>query len=55
MEQNPVTPEESAPAVSKFAALPERTLPADYIKVVDVDQVNFQEVGMDDWLKNSAG
>lgn len=55
MEQNPQIPEEPAPVMKRFSSLPERTRPEDYIQEVDVDQVNYVEPAIDDWLKNSAG
>ncbi|WP_157874076.1 hypothetical protein [Psychromicrobium lacuslunae] len=55
MENNRQVPKESAPAAGKFSALPERTRPEEYVQEVDVDQVNFVEPTMDDWLRTSAG
>ena len=58
MEQNPVTPDESASAASgpsKFSALPERTMPKDYVQEVDVEQVHFSAPTTDDWLKKAGG
>lgn len=54
MEQNPVDPEESAP-VNKFASLPERTPPEEYIQAVEVDDVDYAELDMNDWLKKAGG
>ncbi|NYE93868.1 uncharacterized protein (DUF427 family) [Psychromicrobium silvestre] len=44
-----------AEARSKFAALPERISPEQYVQEVDVEQVHYAQPDLDDWLKNSAG
>ncbi len=54
MAQNPVSPEEPAPA-NKFAALPERTPPEQYIQAVEVDDVDYADLDPDVWLKKAGG
>lgn len=49
-----MTPE-AEPVKNKFAALPERTLPDDYVQEVDVDRIDYVGIAMDDWLKKAVG
>ncbi|MDN5668697.1 MAG: hypothetical protein L0G87_09905 [Renibacterium salmoninarum] len=57
MEHDPLSPEgpeDPAPA-NKFAALPERTPLEEYIQAVEVDDVDYAELDMNDWLKRAGG
>lgn len=55
MAQNPGSSEAPLPTGHKFAALPERTPPEEYIQAVEVDDVDYPELDMDDWLKKAGG